>query len=595
MEFEPAVRKFELAYVERARAALANAPAVAGILPDRRVPESSRDGSLLAGWWCREGTPGLVVLPNPWDDRDAIVTYAEHCSRLTDTLIGTLAQALNQTHGVDQPDEYWELLMAPWLQVAVAVVVDRALFCATARELLPETPVVGAAGALAIPLTMEDAVSHFRSDAWNAALIALLAGPPRVTGPPAPEAPPRRTPGRPPAPIRLIPAAAVRVLLGSTWRRRVALVGQLNLSPGQTVRLAASVRGLRLAPSLLRGRGPEWAQGFGEAPAHQARPGLAELAVDGDNGATVAGLLPSLLPRSLLEGYGHLVATSRRRFGPPSNVMHGNYAFVDLETEFLARCRRAERRLGFAQHGGAALQLRAAPGERHEQREGAPRLIWGRAPGAVVTPNPYVQRLFDGHRGGDRVVLVEALTPPDTYLLRFSTVPLANQSHREIERLAEFAAGVTSAKHALVLKRFPGSGEAARPSELERLPVPHTLARRPAVEWMRSARVAVVAYPDTPFIQAMVLGAPTLGLWDTELWEMRPDAAVHFERLAQLGVIYRDPLAAAAKLDEIYERADEWWASGEIQAARTAFLERFAVRGDWLPAWTRVLRELARG
>jgi putative transferase (TIGR04331 family) len=193
------------------------------------------------------------------------------------------------------------------------------------------------------------------------------------------------------------------------------------------------------------------------------------------------------------------------------------------------------------------------------------------------------------------VVLVEALTPPDTYLLRFSSVPLANQTYREIERLAEFAARVTSAKQALVLKRFPSDREWARPSELERLPVPRALAGRPAVEWMRSARVAVVAYPDTPFIQAMVLGAPTLGLWDTELWEMRPDAAVHFERLAQLGVIYRDPLAAAAKLDEIYERADEWWASGEIQAARTAFLERFAVRGDWLPAWTRVLRELARG
>ena len=106
--------------------------------------------------------------------------------------------------------------------------------------------------------------------------------------------------------------------------------------------------------------------------------------------------------------------------------------------------------------------------------------------------------------------------------------------------------------------------------------------------------VAVITYPDTPLIEAMVLGVPVIGIWNTELWEMRSDAAPHFEELAELGIIYSDPRAAAAKLDDVYARADRWWAEPAIQAARRRFLERFATPGDWRRDWVQALRDLTR-
>jgi putative transferase (TIGR04331 family) len=109
---------------------------------------------------------------------------------------------------------------------------------------------------------------------------------------------------------------------------------------------------------------------------------------------------------------------------------------------------------------------------------------------------------------------------------------------------------------------------------------------------MRGARLAVVSYPDTPFIEAMLIGVPTIGLWDPQLWGMRNDAAPHFERLERLGVIHSDPERCAAKVREVYESADAWWGSPEIAAARAAFLERFAVAGDWRGDWAATLREL---
>jgi putative transferase (TIGR04331 family) len=91
----------------------------------------------------------------------------------------------------------------------------------------------------------------------------------------------------------------------------------------------------------------------------------------------------------------------------------------------------------------------------------------------------------------------------------------------------------------------------------------------------------------------MVLGVPTIGLWDPLLWEMRPDAAEHFQRLQELGVVQPDPQAAARHLDAIYDDPARWWGARELRDARRAFLERFAMPGDWLAEWTRMLRELA--
>ena len=56
-----------------------------------------------------------------------------------------------------------------------------------------------------------------------------------------------------------------------------------------------------------------------------------------------------------------------------------------------------------------------------------------------------------------------------------------------------------------------------------------------------------MTYPDTPFIEAMAIGVPTIGLWDPGLWEMRADAAPHFDRLERLGVVHSDPRTCRGK------------------------------------------------
>jgi hypothetical protein len=598
-----AIEAFEREYVERARAAAAGP--IDGILLGREIDAPPSGGRFLAGWWCApDADSRVVVLPNPWDDRSAITLYDQYTWQLTQSLLGHLARTLDDLHGVVRPLAYWDLLLVPWLQVTVTSAIDRLMFLDTARALAPDAPLLATRGVLGTPATLADASDQQLGDEWNAAFLRTVcerAGyelrdlpAVRSTEPPAPS---RKRPSSRSrvahlvATLDLVPRVMLRRLverrLGSWHGRQVALLGATSFTPGQLRALAREVPGLRVAPR--RGGG------LRSGSAAETHPGRARLATELPGADRLGALLPILVPLTVLESHGDLVRVSHRLCGPASDVVHRMYATDDVENEFLARSAAAGRTLAFAQHGGASMQLSVAPSERNLHRDGRRYIVWGAAVESNVRPtaDPYVQSLRDTHRGGSHVLLVEWMTPPYRYVYRFTTTPLANQVLAEEMRLVRFvqAAGVVHSH--LLLKGFPGpEAAAARHPTLRELPLAEQWRRRPAPQWMRRARLAVVPYPDTPFIEAMAIGVPTIGLWDPSLWEMRTDAASHFDRLERLGVVHADPQRAAAKVREVYDEADAWWSSPEIADARLAFLNRFAIAGNWRAQWATAIGEL---
>jgi putative transferase (TIGR04331 family) len=148
----------------------------------------------------------------------------------------------------------------------------------------------------------------------------------------------------------------------------------------------------------------------------------------------------------------------------------------------------------------------------------------------------------------------------------------------------------------IVLKRFPSHlPDVARAPALAALPHRGPVRSRRAVDWMARARLAVLTYPDTPFIEALLLGVPTIGLWPAALWELRDDARAPFDLLAEAGVVFDDAAAAAAQLDAVAAEPGPWWRSAPVQAARSAFLARFAAVGRRpLQPWVAHLRSLRR-
>jgi putative transferase (TIGR04331 family) len=593
-----AVTAFEDAYVERALRELGDRLdlAEAAVL-DRRPLAGS--GIALAGWWCPPNAGReLLVLPNPWDERSAIADHEAYCWELSELVIDRLADGLNEHHGVRRARGYWDLLLHSWLMYVLSASLDRRLYCLALSRLRPDIP-VAKGPAMPLPATMGDAVETIRTDLGNCALGSHLAASLGLRLAPIEQQQPR---GEDPelSPRSSIAAGALTILAmtldqavaaGAASRRgpTVAIAGRSGFSRLDRLRLGRRVPGLRLAPGTHDTSVPG-----GTEEDLETRGNLAALPGLDERGTAVAGAACLLLPRTIIEDYPALIERSVSAYGAPCAVVAGNYGPHDAENEFLGRCADAGRPLAFAQHGGTYLQARVNAQERLERRPGSVFLSWGgTGEGVRPLPSPHVDHLRDSCRGGDRVVLVEWIAPPDPYLLRFATTPLGNQGYRQSALLAQFVRSVQTVGDRLFLKRFPAFVEGVdRDHALAALPHRPPVLRRTAARLMAAARLAVISYPDTPFIEAMAIGVPTVGLWDPGLWELRDDARAPFEQLREAGVLFADPRAAAAHVDRTYDHAREWWASDDIQAARCAFLDRFAASGETLAQWSAYLRQL---
>jgi putative transferase (TIGR04331 family) len=303
--------------------------------------------------------------------------------------------------------------------------------------------------------------------------------------------------------------------------------------------------------------------------------------------------MPDLLPRSLLEGFEDVEQKSSRHYGRPTDVLVAAYSIDEVQNEFLARCRSAQRRVAFVQHGGFYLQSRVFTPERFLLESGSLFLSWGgRGPNVVPTPNPYLERLRDSHRGGTRITIVEGIERP--YVVDFRSQPLGNQTYVPIRMLSEMIRLLPPSRQAhLAFKRFPNpQAESTRPREIEELPTEGPSGG--AVAWLASSRLAVILYLDTPFIESMVIGTPTVGLWNPSHWPLRDELAPLFERLEAVGIVHTDPASVAAHIDHVYDDVDAWWSASDVVEARAAFVNRFGLAGDWLQAWTQQLCELRR-
>lgn len=612
---------FEYAYIERTRKTLQAAGKINRIerilLTREPVPAGVDPNSTLGGWWCDpERTTLGACLPNPWDDRSAIAVFDAYCHTLASWLTDRLAPQLNGIHGTSHSREYWDLMLGPWLQLAVPTVIDRRLFCVTAHAVAPNAHFL-TGPEVQPPPTMSSAVDGYGSDEGNLRLMTAIvralaleeARASTVSHVPLASSDAHRDEARPPtlpsrlaSLLRMRPSVLLRTLntvlaqrfFARQRGRRVALVGQINMSLSDMVSLWRRVPGMRLARSetpQLRAGQPA------PSAANVARKPLGEIEFSDPIERLITTLLPKLTPRTLIEEYPSVVAESERAYGKASHVVVGNYSIDEVQNEFIARSSEAGKGVAFAQHGGSYGQARIHPAERLELRRGSVFASWGEWQKESVrpTPSPYINRLHNKHQGGRKVVIVESLSSRFPYPIRFESSPLGAQTYEVDAQVRAFIETITApeVRRSVVLKRFPIFSNFTRDEALERLP--HRLPRNPplATDWFRVARIAIVTYPDTPLIEAIVMNVPTIALWNPDHWEMRDDAAPHFAALVEAGIVHYEPKGAAAKLESVYATADEWWRGSEIQEARQQFLERFAKPGDWVAAWAELLREVA--
>jgi putative transferase (TIGR04331 family) len=564
-----------------------------------------RDRLLFLGAWCvpwakreRCMRPGDRILPSVWDDRARFYEAALYADACCERLLVRLSAHLDWLHREERGVAYWRVVVGPWLMNFVHASYDRSahLEAALAQEPALETVVLDSASYLT-PRTGPDALQWFLDDGYNLQLCSQLLDAmgrqfparPRAVGSAVSATP---LPRRPRLVARVEAAAALRL------RGRVGLAGT-SLSFAERVRIAAATRG-----TVLPVPGVDDAAFVGPAAEFdRRRQSLGDVeAVDAFERALVR-MLPINFPTLYLEGHAAARAAARQILGrvPLDALVSETGWYASEGTKYVAaEARAAGTRLVAVQHGGGYGVYKFSPGELHERRLSDRYLVWGWADDERLRNWPSIAISRHGGASHDTPATADAdgvlfvATTGTRYLHVFNSQPAGTQLEGYFAWQARFFAALPASLHRQVVVRPHrlDYGQAVWPRIAERFPGIARDHGRTFVSAIRRSGLVVIDHCATAMLEVFAANRPAVLFWDPARWELRPTVQPCFDELRGLGVLHDDPEQAAHHVQRVLHRAAAWWRSGDIQAARRRFVERFAlhVRGGAV-AWARALAQ----
>jgi putative transferase (TIGR04331 family) len=129
----------------------------------------------------------------------------------------------------------------------------------------------------------------------------------------------------------------------------------------------------------------------------------------------------------------------------------------------------------------------------------------------------------------------------------------------------------------------------------ERLPEVLVVQDREISDALNAAKIIIIDHNITTFLQAMVINRPVVCFWQPFIFPLRPECVEDFEFLRKVGILYDDPVSAAQHVNAIWQTADEWWQSNEVQKARNTFVAKYArTATDFAVQWRTMLEGIAQ-
>ncbi len=215
-------------------------------------------------------------------------------------------------------------------------------------------------------------------------------------------------------------------------------------------------------------------------------------------------------------------------------------------------------------------------------------LTWGwvdTVPGSrakcVPLPEPRLSVFYNTYREAGGPVLWVANTFYRQVLLLSPGFPLPCEMAAWYKSKADFLDAVPqSLQEALFYRPHPSylvyDWDREEKEFEARFPADRVVKGRDLREQMKSSRMVLLDHPGTALQEAMALNTPCVCFWEPELFAFRSGFAQVMDTLASVGIFQPSPARLATHLRSIEGRASEWWNAAETQQARHVFMESFA-------------------
>ena len=102
------------------------------------------------------------------------------------------------------------------------------------------------------------------------------------------------------------------------------------------------------------------------------------------------------------------------------------------------------------------------------------------------------------------------------------------------------------------------------------------------------SRLIVFSYDSTGILENLALNIPTLAFWQFELNHLNESSKFYYQILVDAGIIHFSADSVSEKINQVWTDIELWWASASIQSAREEFCFHYARTSD------RPIRDLHR-
>ena len=561
------------------------------------------DEVILLGEWCltysqRDVLEGLSykVMDCPWHDNEKLDEARTYVDKVYEEILSRLSVDLNLLHQTSYNREFWQILLAPWLQEYVKIMYDHYSVLKEVFSLYPNIKTIAVDSSMCVvPNDSYEFALLAGSDAsYHLYIISRLIediDSSKIVS------------------TREYPCSASMqehrrgnfkrcvLKIKNGLRNKIAQSSQLLLqtayfSPSQQMKLWLFSFGKIGFSNLdvktnLYSIDPELRRNL-----------IFELSSKDEFVRTIARLLPNDIPKVFTEGFHDLLNTAKQSYRKLFKTIISANAWWTNEVfkAYVGICKNEGSRLFGIQHGGSGTV-------NYENNSFEWKILdrfytwgWESKRGKLqIVRAPAVKMVGakKNKKGNAKILFIN--TVPSTFTIAFAKTGLYQRMYyadeiKFVDSLSDFV------KEHLVLRPYRNFGNATDRYR-ERFPeIPIESLELNYMKSISKARMCVFDHlPSTTMLEALSKGIPLLLFWRHEFEDYTEEAEPIFEDLKKVQILHNSPESAAMLLNEICNDIEIWWNEPERQKAVHAFRDKFAyVPKNALKWWLNEFKEIIR-
>tara|TARA_Y100001960_G_scaffold316387_1_gene383214 strand:+ start:186 stop:1961 length:1776 start_codon:yes stop_codon:yes gene_type:complete len=568
---------------------------------------------LFLGEWCKRFSRKAIwsqldqkVLPYHWNNRKQMFVDYQYLQEVYEKYLEILSQNLNRIHNENHSNEYWRIVLGPWLQLFICIVFDKWLSIKGAidTEEISSTWIIEFGKEGIVPFGMNEMLQLLYSESWHHHIYSQIII--------ANKQIPYKKVEQDLSYKKLEFTKTSNFSLKSSIKNIISCIcRQIPDSLNKTVFIGTNFFKWDLFKlQISLGQIPYLVDSeikLKKVPVQEVmRKNLVMDQASNEFEVILESLIPSNIPKLNLELYSDICNHILRIFPKKVSTIVTTHGYWSEEEVKLWAAKKKEQgaKLVICQHGGTYGSGLIEQSEDHQIKICDRFFTWGWKepkydhvrPLSPPKLAPAIKEKIYPKPSGPILWVLGADFP--LYFFRMTSIPFAAQCLEYYNDQISFGKNISKEVLKVLKLRLRPKGRFSweedkylREAGLGEI---MEFADKDLHKRLNESRLCVTTDNSTVFLETLASNYPTILFWNPTHWPLRPSAEPFYDELKRMNILHDSPESAAELVNKIFKNPSDWWFHPERQRVIKSFCKEFAfIRADWLADWKKELKTLS--